>query len=139
MCVVVAVELQRDDNRSANHGAPEAFLEGSPFVREALGIIGISLQSEPPEIVGINARTDEPAAWMKVAEERKLEHPSFSRDDLAAEIVKSGARKYEPPAESTAPPKVWGKCGECGHVGWMEKLPVGSGGQPVDVEEYKEE
>lgn len=86
------------------------------------------------------ARTAEPEAWLRVAEERKLEQPSFSRDDLKAEIIRAGARKSEPPAaESTAPPKVWAKCEQCGHVGWAEKLPVGSQGEPVNVEEYKDE
>lgn len=103
--------------------------EGNPVLEETSLSMGYAIEA---------SRTDDPAAWMKVAEERKLEHPSFSRDDLNREIVRAGARKSEPEGPPPAAPKVWAKCEECGHVGWAEKLPVGSGGQPVDVEEYKD-
>ncbi|KKL11687.1 hypothetical protein LCGC14_2543280 [marine sediment metagenome] len=61
------------------------------------------------------------------------------KDDLKTEIVKAGARRSEPDAVPPEAPKVWAKCEECGHLGWVKKLPVGSDGKPVDVEEYKEE
>jgi hypothetical protein len=83
------------------------------------------------------ARTSEPAAWLKRAEEQKLQHPSYSRDDLKAEIVRAGARKSAPDEAPAPSPTVWSKCAKCGAVGFNEKLPVGSDGTPVDVEEYK--
>ena len=113
-----------------NHVSVAEGFEGNPVLEETQLSMGYAIEA---------ARTDDPAAWMRVAEERKLEHPSFSRDDLKVEIVKAGARRSEPDAVPPEAPKVWAKCEECGHVGFMEKLPVGSDGKPVDVEEYKEE
>jgi len=116
-------------SQAYNYVSVAESFEGNPVLEETELSMGYALEA---------ARTDDPAAWLKVAEERKLQHPSFSRDDLKVEIVRAGARKSEPEAAPPAVPKVWAKCEGCGRAGWMEKLPVGSGGQPVDVEEYKE-
>ena len=86
------------------------------------------------------AKTEEPEAWLRLAEERKSQHPSFSRDDLRQEIVLAGAVKETPKLgreETPATVHVWGRCPDCGTVGWKEKLPVGSEGDPVRVEEYR--
>ncbi len=89
------------------------------------------------------ARTTDPVAWLTFAQERKLEHPQFTRDDLKTEIKRAGVLKF-PPAESDAGGDdktrvVWAKCNKCGAVDWMEKLPVGSDGKPINVEDYSGE
>ena len=85
------------------------------------------------------SRAAEPEAWIALAQERKLTMPSFSSQDLAQEIRIAGARRAAPAAEApVAPIMVWAKCSSCGVVGFHEKLPVGSDGQPVNISEYKE-
>ncbi len=83
------------------------------------------------------ARSKEPEQWLQFAEERKHVYPPFSRDDLRKEIERAGARRYQPPDEKTGTPamvRVWGRCSECRHVGWLERLPVGSTGEVVEFE-----
>lgn len=84
------------------------------------------------------SRTEEPDAWLRLAQQRKVDHPAFSRDDLKEEIVKAGARKWEPsPAVAEAAQKmVYAECSHCGTVGWHKKLPIGSDGRPVNIEDY---
>lgn len=109
-------------------------------VAEAFNESNVLEQTELSMGYAIEAsRTNEPEAWLKRAEEQKLQHPQYSRDDLKAEIVQAGARKSQPADETPASPQmVWAKCSHCGVAGWNERLPVGSDGKPVDVEEYKE-
>jgi len=82
------------------------------------------------------ARSEHPEEWLGVAEERKMLHPSFSSDDLKQEIIRAEDRTN--PLESRLPSetvkRVYGKCSECGAIGWHEKLPVGSDGKPVEVQ-----
>lgn len=74
------------------------------------------------------ARSTEPEKWLKHAEQRKMDHPQYSRQDLREDIIRAGERK-QPPAETepAGPKMVWGKCQGCGAVNWFERLPVGAG------------
>lgn len=80
------------------------------------------------------ASTTEPEKWIDVAQERKLQDRNFTSDDLKEEAIIAGA--WKPDAEGNVPePKSrtqYGKCKECGHVGYFEVLPVGSDGKPVE-------
>lgn len=74
-----------------------------------------------------------PEGWVKHAEDRKAQHPQYSRDDLKREIITAGDRVW-PPAEEPKVTRVWTMCTNCGKPGWNEKLPVGADGKPVELE-----
>ena len=76
------------------------------------------------------ARAKDPVRWLEHAQEVKLTHAAYSREDLREEIIRAGDRKWvaeETVTEAVAVKRAWGKCSGCGRVGWFEKLPVGSG------------
>lgn len=73
-----------------------------------------------------------PEGWVKHAEDRKAQHPQYSRDDLKQEIIAANDRVW-PPAEEPKVMRVWAKCSSCGVAAWMEKLPVGADGHPVEL------
>lgn len=85
------------------------------------------------------SRTEEPVAWLHVAEERKTEHPTFSRGDFRQEINKAGAAKakVEDGGGEAKPAIVYALCKHCGKADWMEKQPVGSDGEPIKIEDYR--
>ncbi len=115
-----------------NHiGVVQAFGE-SPVVEETSLGMGYLIEA---------ARSEKPKEWLQFAEERKHVYPSFSRDDLRKEIERAGARRYQPPEEKAGPPapvRIWGQCPHCKYVGYIEKLPIGSDGEPVQMEELGE-
>ncbi len=86
------------------------------------------------------SRTDDPEAWVKVFEERKVQHPQFNRGDAREEVNKAGASKAKPKEDDGGEPDkkmVYAVCGHCGVADWMESMPVGSDGKPVEIKDYQ--
>jgi hypothetical protein len=88
------------------------------------------------------ARANEPVAAIHLAEERKMAVPQFSAADLRTELAAGQHLKEQPAQPAPASTQVWARhtCSHCGTVtiGWVEKLPVGSDGQPIDMAQFSD-
>lgn len=86
------------------------------------------------------AKTADPIAWLDHAQERKEQHPAYSRSDLRAEIIQQQARVRTVASDSAEPAmgRVWAKCSGCGKADWMQRLPVGNDGKPVEIGGHEE-